>query len=200
MKKIVLSMLVVTAFATANAQVNIMVKGGITVANVTGRDAEGTKSLAGFNGGIQAAVKLVPSFYIKPELSFSAQGAKVPVEIQGDGGQATTMEGKTHLNYLNLPLQVEYMRNRFFVEAGPKLGYLLSAKLKGVGETADLKEDFKKIDFGAVVGAGYVSKWNIGISARYEHGFSSIAKQYEGETDAKVHNSVFSLGLFYVLR
>ena len=52
-----------------------------------------------------------------------------------------------------------YVAEGFSLEAGPQIGFLMSAKMKaesgGDSEEIDVKDDLKSIDFGINFGAGY---------------------------------------------
>lgn len=202
MKKMMILAIIASCFNLANAQVSFRVKGGINAADVAGKGVEGTKTLLGFNAGVQAGFKLSNTFSINPELVYSMQGAKVPVEVQGEGDEILTVTGKVHLNYLNVPVLVKYQhRSGFFAEAGPQFGFLLSARLKANDIKSDMKDDFKKFDMGSTIGIGFLTKWNVGVNARYQLGLTKLNNASStSDGDAKAYNSVLQLGVFYVLR
>ena len=94
-----------------------------------------------------------------------------------------------------------YIVDKFSVEAGPQIGFLLGGKTKMTGdefgvkysESYDSKDDFKSIDFGVNFGAGYDFTEKISAGIRYNLGLANVA-DYD---DFKVHNSVFSLSVAY---
>lgn len=193
MKKIFLLMAGIAVFSAVNAQVKFGPKAGLNLANLTG-DVEGTKMKAGFNLGGFAKFPIAESFSIQPELVFSTQGTKVKEEYEG-----LSYTSKMNLSYLNLPVLIQYNdASGFFAETGPQFGFLLSAKAKAEGEKMDIKDSFKSIDLSWAIGAGYLTKSNIGFNARFNLGLSSIADS-EGDEDVKVRNSVIQVGVFYVL-
>jgi hypothetical protein len=154
---------------------------------VTG-DIEENKMKIGFNAGALAKISLSESFSIQPELVYSIQGTTLE---EGD------LDIKMNLSYLNLPILAQYNFSGFAIETGPQLGFLMSAKLKADGESMDIKDGLKGIDFAWAVGAGFQMPGSgLGINARYNIGLGKIN---DSEGDEKIKNSVIQVGLFYML-
>lgn len=188
MKKIILSAIAVMAFGFANAQdVKFGVKAGVNFANLGG-DTEDTKALVGFQVGGFAEIKLTEKFAIQPELLYSTQGAK---NEDSFGGETYKYDSK--FDYLNVPVMAKYFVTKgLSVEAGPQIGFLLSAKEDG----EDAKDYVKSIDFGANFGVGYDFTENISAGIRYNLGLSNI-NDSDSSDDYKVNNNVFSLTVGY---
>ena len=75
-------------------------------------------SKAGLHLGGLAHIHINPHFAIQPELVYSMQGGK-------DGNE------KLKLNYINVPILLQYMTNEGFrLQTGPQLGFLTSAELE----------------------------------------------------------------------
>ncbi|MDR6762771.1 opacity protein-like surface antigen [Flavobacterium sp. 2755] len=205
MKKVILSAIAVMAFGMTNAQdVKFGLKGGLNASNFSG-DTEGLdfKSRFGFNVGGFAEIKFSEKFAIQPEVLYSTQGAKVDnfgLEIDGLG--FFTGDASFNFAYINVPVMFKYFAaEKFSLEAGPQIGFLVSAELKtkvdGYGSsTQDIKDNFESIDFGLNLGAGYDFTENFFVGARYNLGLANIAKTEEGD-DSKLHNGVFSLSAGY---
>ena len=189
MKKLILSLAVVTiATMTANAQVGFGFKAGLNLATFSGSDASnitGKAMQAGANFGGMVQIPVSGRFSVNPELVFSMQGAKF------DGGS-------DNLNYLNIPVLAHFATaSGFFVEAGPQIGFLLSAKEKATGGgSTDIKEFLQSTDFAAALGAGFQSRSGFGGNARVNLGLSSIDK---GTPKAKINNTVIQICVFYML-
>ena len=201
MKKVLLVTVCMGVAYFSHAQVKFGFKAGANLSNVGGKDAIGASSLIGFHGGVQAGIPLVSSLSLQPELFYSAQGTKVEVETSGDGDEIITTKANTHLNYLALPVLLQYRHaSGMFVQTGPQLSYLLSAKVKANGQSEDLKEDFKKMDLSWTLGVGYaIADGKIGFNVRYNFGLSKLGKAADGEAPAKVYGRVFQAGVFYSL-
>ena len=159
MKKIILTVIAVLGFAFANAQkVEFGAKAGLNLANLIG-DVQNNSTRVGFLVGTFAEIKVAQKFSIQPELLYSTQGLKY------DGG-------KLLLDYLNVPVLVKYyVESKFSLEAGPQIGFLLSAKDKfdgkSVSREVDTKDEYEKIDFGLNFGLGYNLTEKLSIGARY---------------------------------
>jgi len=182
MKKILFLLIcAATLITTSQAQVRYGLKAGANFATLT--NADGAKMKVAFNAGAFAHVPLSSMFSFHPELVYSAQGDKF------DGGS-------DNLSYINVPVLVQYNNpSGFFVETGPQIGLLMSAKTKvDGGGTDDIKSQLKSTDFAWAIGAGYVSSANIGFGVRYNAGLSNIVDVSGAPT---VHNSVFQISVSY---
>src|SRR3569833_276115 len=201
MKKILLFAMCVGIAFVSQAQVTFGLKGGVNLSNVGGKDAEGAKSLIGYHGGIQVGIPLVAGISLQPELLYSAQGSKVPVEADGEGDEIITTKANVHMNYLSLPLLVQYRHaSGFQVQTGPQLSYLLSAKVKANGQSEDLKDTFKKTVLAWALGVGYgFADGKIGVNVRYNFGLTKLGKATDGEPAGKVYGRNFQAGIYYTL-
>lgn len=205
MKKVILSAIAVMAFGMANAQdVKFGLKGGLNVSNFSG-DTEGIdfKSRFGFNVGGFVEIKFSEKFALQPEVLYSTQGAKVDnFNLDVDGIGTVNADVAFNLAYINVPVMFKYFAaEKFSLEAGPQIGFLVSAETKtkvdGYGSSkVDIKDNFESIDFGLNFGAGYDFTENFSAGVRYNLGLANIAKTEEGD-DSKVHNGVFSLSVGY---
>lgn len=193
MKKIILSIVLCTAFGFSNAQsIRFGVKGGLNVSNFTGYQ-EDVKSLTGFHIGGFTELKVGKKFAIQPEFLFSTQGTTV----EGFDGNSNS---SIKLNYINIPVLAKYyITDAFTVEAGPQIGFLLSAKNQG----DDVHDLYKTLDFGLNIGCGYEFTDNIALGVRYTFGLTNVADNSELSTvypnldDLTFKNSNFALSLAY---
>lgn len=207
MKKIILSAVAVLSFGFANAQeVKFGAKVALNVASLSG-DVEDASSLIGFQVGIFAEFKLSDKFAFQPELMYSGQGVKESTSEIIEGYTAT-IEAKSKLGYLNVPLMAKYYATpKFSLEFGPQVGFLLSAKVDGdytvivngmsvsVSESTDVKDQASSVDFGLNFGAVYDFTEKISAGVRYNIGLSNVY-DYEGN-NASAKNSVISVSLGY---
>ncbi|MES2812079.1 MAG: porin family protein [Bacteroidota bacterium] len=182
MKKLLLTAAAVFAFGFANAQeTKFGVKAGINMSNFGG-DLDGYDSKIGLLVGGFAEIKLSDKFAVQPELLFSGVGAKVD-------------DVSLNLNYLAIPVMAKYFATeKFSVEAGPQIGFLMSAKAKLDGESEDIKDSFNSTDLGLNLGAGYDFTENISAGLRYNLGLSNIIAD---SGDFKGSNNAFSLAVAY---
>lgn len=161
MKKILLvAVLAVLGFVSGNAQeVKFGAKAGLNFASVRGENSDVYDTVTAFNLGAVAEIPLSEKISFQPEVLFSGQGYSFGNDIAA-------------LNYLNVPLMGKYYVTKgLSLEAGPQVGFLLSAKT----DNADVKNLFKKVDFGVNAGLGYKLENGLNFSARYNLGLSNIS-------------------------
>lgn len=192
MKKLLIVIAVALFSFTATAQgVNFGVKAGVNLASINGDDAEDYSGLTSFHAGVVAEIPISDQFSFQPELVYSAQGA----ELSGGGDTS-----KYKLDYLNIPLMAKYeVTQGLNLEAGPQIGFLLSAKdefdeFDESGEE-DIKEFFNSIDFGVGVGINYAMETGLNFGARYNLGISDINDGFELST---LQNGVFQISVGYL--
>jgi len=201
MKKVLfIAVVVLLGLGNVNAQeVKFGTKVGLNLSNFTG-DLDDSDSKIGFNIGAFAEISLSDKFIFQPELLFSSQGAKFE-ESENDFSFEETLK----FNYLNMPLMIKFAASdKFALEFGPQLGFLLSAKSKfeetfdgeTFSEEVDIKDSVKSIDFGLNFGASFDVSENIMIGARYNLGLSDITDGEDGE-DFNVQNAVLSFSVGY---
>ncbi|MFA7446152.1 MAG: porin family protein [Flavobacteriaceae bacterium] len=199
MKKIILAVATVCMFGLAQAQETATISQGIKVggnlANWKG-DIAGNNPRIGFHIGGFIDIRTSEKLSIQPELLFSSQGTKVEINFFGDHYKSRAV-----VNYLNVPVMFKYYAaEQFTIQAGPQVGFLLSAKEKweGGGDSGEETiSGLNSIDFGINFGLGYNINENMFIEARYNIGLSNLVKDAEG--DASVQNAVFQLSLGFRL-
>lgn len=214
MKKVYVLLVAILSIATTlNAQdIKIGTKTGLNLASVAGDGIE-AKSRTAFHIGGMAEIPINGTFYLQPELLFSSQGYKLN---NGNNGRGV-------LNYISVPIIGKYyVTDALSIEAGPQIGYLLSAKIKvednggngnviapstdtvaktrsskasAASSESDIKEFFKSSDISFGIGAGYKLDNGIYLSARYNLGLSNISE----DSEESVRNSVFMLSVGYFL-
>ncbi|WP_047545908.1 porin family protein [Psychroserpens sp. Hel_I_66] len=195
MKKLML-FAAVAAFglSSVNAQeVKFGAKAGVNFATIGG-DVEDADGRTAFHVGGVAEIMISDKFSVQPELLYSAQGLQQKEEFEG-----FTFESKLKLDYINIPIMAKYyVAEGFSIEAGPQVGFLLSAKeefeFEGDSEEEDVKDAFNSIDFGAGVGVGYRMDSGLNFSARYVLGLSNI---FEDSGDFSAQNNVIQVSVGY---
>ena len=193
MKKVLFVAVLATTTFIAQAQVKFGVKAGVNISNWGGKDADeldGKKSNTGFNIAGLANIPFSENFSFQPELQFSIS--------QGIEFREAPLEVNYNLNYINVPLMLQFNKSGFFAEAGPQVGFLVTGKVKTTDgtntEEMDVKDELNAIDFGVNLGAGYITNSGFGFGARYNFGMSNIIDQ----DNTEVKNRVFSINLIYM--
>ncbi|AXG75155.1 PorT family protein [Flavobacterium arcticum] len=185
MKKLLLSAAAVMAFsfATQAQEVKFGAKAGLNIADFGG-DAETDGSRTGLHVGAIAEIKLTETFSVQPELLYSMQGAK---------GKELGVEYDLKFDYINIPIMAKYyLMEGLSIEAGPQVGFLMSAK----AEDEDVKDGYKGVDFALNGGVAYDLPMGVFFQARYSAGLNNIYDG-EGSDDYKTTNNVISLSVGY---
>jgi hypothetical protein len=192
MKKMTLVLFFICSAVAANAQVQLGLKAGLNIANVTTSgisfvNGASFSSRDAFNGGFLASLPLFSSFFLQPELMYSGQGQSFSNPVA---------KGTINYSYLNLPVLFKYQHvSGLFAETGPQIGFLLSAKAIANGVTYD-QNAIESIDFSWAFGIGYkLKRIPVGLDLRYNLGLTNFYKN-SGSGTAK--NSVFQIDVFYL--
>lgn len=197
-------------FSSIAQEVQWGIKAGANYSTVTSE--EDVDYLFGFHAGAVAEFPLSAKFSLQPELLYSLEGAKTEYNFE-DQGFTIHSKDKLKLGYINLPVMAKYaVTPGFSLEAGPQIGYLVSAKddyeissnfpedFEESG-TEDVKDQLKDFSFGFNFGAGYEFQNKLFLQARYHLGLSELSDIDEedqglGDPD-KVQNRGFQLSLGY---
>ena len=185
-KTIILAATVLFAFG-ANAQVkaHFGIKAGMNASELHGEgDNDNAKTKIGFHAGGLAHIHGNSNWAFQPEVIYSLEGAKYDV---------AGVDGNINLSYLNVPLLAQYMfDNGFRIQAGPQIGFLMSAKAKTDNNSVDVKDGYKSTAISLPVGVGYLTTSGLGFDARYVFGLTDI-----NENGTGVKGNTFQFGLFY---
>lgn len=91
---------------------------------------------------------------------------------------------QTRFEYINIPITIKYLLNyekKLYVNAGGYLGHLIDVKNIDDGKESDLdfNNQFKKVDYGLVLGIGYNYTFNpsnfLSIELRESYGITTIS-------------------------
>src|SRR6478752_6938197 len=119
MKKLFLFVLTVTlsTFLFAQGDTKFGLKGGLNIATTTNSSGGSRDNKVGFHLGGLAHIHITPQFALQPEVVYSSQGAKYTI---------SNGEHQLNLNYINIPVLLQYMfGNGFRLQTGPQLGFLV---------------------------------------------------------------------------
>lgn len=138
--------------------------------------------IAGANIGIYANFgkdKIV----VQPEVLYSMKGFK-------NGSK------KYGFNYINVPILVGYkVAPEFTIMLGPEIGYLLN---QANPYPLYFTDNFKSLDYGAVLAGTYHINEKIGINLRYNYGIANI---YDVPySDATTKNRTIQLSIQYQIK
>jgi outer membrane protein with beta-barrel domain len=167
MKKIIILFIGVLAvlFATrVDGQTTFGIKGGVSVADISDN---GYKPRVSGHGGIYVNRMFNKYFAIQPEVLFSGEGQQYVYN---------SVEHTWALNYIQIPLMLQvYPIKEIYLEAGPQLGLLVSARDKLGGDThPNIKANFATAQFSIGTGIGFKIVDRVTVYGRYNFGLTDV--------------------------
>jgi hypothetical protein len=182
----IIAVFVLTLATSVSAETRVGLQGGVNLASIRVTPAESgftfsTLTRPGVGGLVD--VGLDDRLSVRLEPMFLGKGSRFRIEPDAlFGNQEVT--GRFRLSYLELPVFLRLSaggRLHPYVMAGPTVGYLLKAKARGKAgdeETdQDVKDDFKKLDFGLGLGGGVrvpVGGASLFVEGRYVLGLWNV--------------------------
>jgi hypothetical protein len=156
-------------------------KGGLNVANLS--SLYGDNRISG-HIGFFLHTSIARNWAFQPEILYSGQGQKY---WQGDASFTWA------LNYVDIPLMFQYYpAHRFYLEFGPQLGIMASARAKGPGGyNADASASVHKTDATLNLGMGFYATRMAGFYFRYGLGLSDVSAR----DNYTYSNRVIQLGM-----
>lgn len=177
MKKTILSLALLaglTSVAHAQSGVKFGIRGGISANTLSGDDdPKGFKTsdysygLGGL-GGVTANFGLSDLISIQPELLYNLKGTQI-----------NDSKNRLDLHYIDLPILVKVNADGPYFEAGPQVGYLISAKIGGDTKTRIETKDLQGLSLGYVAGVGYQLTSGLSLGVRFNGAISSVGKDNE---------------------
>lgn len=164
-------------------------KGGVNFAKASQGDID-NQSVTSFHiGGVMEAL-YANKIALQPEIIYSEQGFNYT---------EANMERALKLSYINVPVMLKYYPwQELFIEAGPQIGFLNTARLttttEGIVKTRSIKEGLRSNDLSLNLGFGFQLKNGWNINARYCYGLTNITDRL---TDDKFKNRVIQVSLGY---
>lgn len=225
MKKFVLILIALFTLSLTNAQdISLGLKAGVNYAGTLTSDADYNDYFDAHIGphfGVVANFAINNDFAVQGELLYSPSGFNRNDTFETLAGDVKyDVTGK--VNYLTIPIMAKYyFVDGLSLEAGPYVGFLLSATLDGTVEAPailggtttfdkqDIKEDYNSTDIGIAVGASYKMENGLFFSLRYNLGMTDINAEDLSEIavtdgvldkDDTIKNKVlqFSVGYFFM--
>jgi hypothetical protein len=190
---------------SVSASAGIGFKGGMNFTKWTGDDWGETDDFSwkpGYKFGAFLTFPMTPVVKIQPEVYFASKGWKFDGDLMGEDYSVTLTT-----NYVEVPVLLKLDMDTGMsilpsIFAGPYVGFLvgdpkMEMELGGQSDEEDLnKDDFNSVDFGGVVGASMdynMVATTLTIEARYNIGFTSIAKEDVDDEEVDVKNMGFSI-------
>ncbi|KRP08767.1 MAG: hypothetical protein ABR95_00660 [Sphingobacteriales bacterium BACL12 MAG-120813-bin55] len=227
MKKFMAITLSLGLVVAAQAQLEVGLKAGVNLASQsTNIDGADYGSTTGLYLGIPVRYYINDNLVFQPEIAFMQKGSSFDFETSVPGFFETKVESDGKLNYVEIPLMVQYLIGdgdiQPFVQAGPSIGIGMGTKSTGTstttvtdpftGSTTTETEDFDDsgsfedaglsgIDFGFGIGAGAVMEagpGDLSLNLLYNLGFANILDA-DTAGDNKINNRGLAIMLGFVL-
>ncbi len=189
-------------------QISVGIKAGANANNLpitlTGNDIDGTARIdggtTGFHIGGLVDIGVTANFSVQPNLLFAMKG----------GGLSTL--GKIQLMTIDLPVNLLYKHQGFFIGGGPMLSYGISGKLKPYDKDEDDRDVYdaddwggndallKKFEVGVNLTMGYNFPGGWSLSTNFARGFNNILTNEDllggSNNDPKINTRIvgFSIG------
>lgn len=163
-------------------------KGGLNVSNFSG-DITHNSNRTSIHMGLLSEIVVSDNFSLQPELLYSGQGFS---------GSSTPGFSRSKYDYINIPVLAKiYLTEKLSIEAGPQIGFLVSAKEKTEMDKLTIPNQ-KTVDFGLNLGLAYDLQNGIFFQTRYNLGLSNV-NAGPNENAVKQTNSVFqfSTGIIF---
>src|SRR5690606_10250694 len=154
-------LLVLCAGRLATAQAVFGVQAG---ANYSFMGYADEQAAIGAHAGLFAEWTLAGNVFLRPGLQYSRKGTRPEGFIQDN-----TLDFR--LDYLTAPILLGYrIGERFHVDFGAAVSYLLKGKVASDGDDLGGEEGFDDWDVGLQAGLGYRITDALSLRAGYEHG------------------------------
>jgi hypothetical protein len=153
------------------------------------------KAVKGIQAGASFQAGITPAFSLVSELYFIRKGGELKA-----GNPLTTGKSILRLNTLELPALARLHVGKFYVNAGPSIGYNLSGNREINGKSSKLSfkntdGGFKRLDAGIQMGGGFefpLKQKRIALDIRYVHGLTTVAYGQEMRNRALMISVHFS--------
>jgi hypothetical protein len=197
------SLLLMLVSAGAFAQ-EAGLKGGLNFSNLYVNDVDDENMKVGFNAGVYYKAQLAKGLAIQPEILYSLKGAEVIYDNTflglGNG------KYRFNLSYVDVPVAVKLNPvGNFYVEAGPYVSLLTSAKVKRINTDGDRqvvneldRDNFNTFDYGMFGGVGFnFTGGSLGL--RYNYGLQEIGESGSNVAEATPNSKNSVLQIFMTL-
>ena len=182
---------------TAKTYLDLMVNGASTSLNYGGANSSLTdykKSAKGIHAGASFQAGITPGFSLVSEIYFIRKGGELKAN-----NPLTTTASTLRLNTLELPVLARFHLGKFYMNAGPSLGYNLSGKREINDKSSNVSFNnsdggFKRLDAGIQMGGGFefpLKKKRVALDIRYVYGLTNIAYGQE------IHNRALMISVHF---
>lgn len=173
---------------TANAQTDIILRGGFATNNFVGDDYENSEMNPGYNVGVEFNNYIKNGLYWNSGLLFGSRGYKYS---EGDGNIEASYKLRAH--NLQIPLTIGYKYDLGGIALDGRIGGFFSADIAGkekaegnilgFGGSSETKigdiDGYKRCDGGLLIGIGLWYQ-NFNLDFAYQRGFAKLYDHVDG--------------------
>jgi hypothetical protein len=167
---------------TAQTRLEPMINMAANSFRYTGNDKVLTDyghSVKGLRAGLSFQAGITPSFSLVSDLYYLRKGGKLDA-----GNPLTTNASTIRLHTVEFPVLARIHVGRFYVNAGPSVGYIIDGKQIINDQRVKLlfnnsTTGYKRFEAGVQAGAGFFLPFkqkSLGLDLRYAHGLTRIAQ------------------------
>ncbi|WOK04996.1 porin family protein [Imperialibacter roseus] len=205
MKNTILATSLLMMFITSGALAQEAgLKGGLNFSNLYVNDVDDENMKIGFNAGVYYKAQLTDVLAIQPEILYSLKGAEVIYDntFLGIGNG----KYRFNLSYVDVPVALKISPvGNFYIEAGPYVSLLTSAKVKRIDSNGDKevvdeldRDNFNTVDYGMFGGVGFnFTGGSLGV--RYNYGLQEIGESGSNVAEATPNSKNSVLQIFMTL-
>lgn len=194
MRRHLLALSAVLIAASAQSQVQFGLRAGLNLAHVSSNQTmieNHKKTWPTLQGGLVLDISASENFSFQPHLLLQGKGTR---------WETDSLKGKYRFISLDIPLNLLYRSNGFFIGGGPNLGFNLDASTKFDGDVTDIgigtdNDEVRRFDFGVNIMAGYQTDFGLVVGLNYLRGITNI----DQTPDADWRNHVFGITLGYLI-
>ncbi|HSH66709.1 MAG TPA: porin family protein [Bacteroidia bacterium] len=200
MKKHILFFLFICIIHQAQGQEKRFAAGakiGLSTSQVSGDDLAGFNK-AGLSAGLFSSILFSKKWTAAFELLFVQKGSKYVSHPElGD-----PFYYRLQLNYIEVPVFLQYHLKKFCLEAGPGFGYLINYEEEDMSGIITGYRPFNKTEISYNVGINYQIIPHLGVNVRYSNSVSSIRDHTSGAhtlANPGQQNTVLQLTISYTI-
>ncbi|MBT2557790.1 PorT family protein [Hymenobacter sp. ISL-91] len=183
--------LLLLSTAAAGQRVLLGLRGGGTFSNAIGPDATASRLRLGATAGLLVRLELPAGLALQAEGLYAQRG---------DNGASYGFSVGHRLDYLAVPLLLQYHRDGLFVEGGVQYGHLLRSTPNEPPAFRLSELTFEPSDLNFVLGIGFQDSSGVSVGWRYVGGLDNVFQpgQISGTGQRQLRNSSLELYLNYV--
>jgi len=200
-KKVILLFILLFLFINADSQKRIFHAGllfGMTATQIHNDNSAGFNKIGLYAGGY-VSTDFGKRIKFEIGMNYAAKGSR---ENSGDNNIGYN-KYVARLGYIEFPFVVKYRLNKFDIEAGLSIGFLLFGNEFVNGDKQQSVTDFKKFEFAGILGASYMFNEKWGIEFRSQTSLLPIRTPTDGvfyTNGQGQYNIVMSFAVMYYIK